>query len=610
LRQKGGEPVSDLAKTILSLFRGRHDHIAFATEKGFEPAGNSPCVELIDAHLAGKESFGFYLMTADSKVWCTCVDFDNKPDKPNPEYENQAHNLYLALRNYQLFPLMELSQSGSGYHVWLFFAEAVEAYVARSWWRGVEQKMGVKFREVYPRQDRQIGKGMGSLVRYPLWNKSCFVDPEEGFAHLDPAEALGSVQRIRREDLPLLAFQLGMGDLKPEPVLSLAGGTPDGMLPLRVQRLLERTHSLIARRWSGDTQGMKDTSNSAVAMSLAVEMVRLYVPTPEIGSALRYWCQQRGATKGEREDWINLTVTKAYDFIITRQETKSVVDTGTFEKASYAYLDTLEQGTQVYIPSGLAKLDQSVDGVARGEVCVIAARPGHGKSALAFQWIDNAAKMGINCLLISEEMGAIEIGKRRVLSIVTADQERWEASIVPAMREEVGRYHKGRAPCYIVENCNTIDRVDEVIDQFVSIHNVGFAAVDYLQLLKGRSNADRYQVVTELSQRLKQSAKRNNIPLLVLSQLNRSVEGRQDNEPKLSDLRESGQIEQDADLIMFLQWPHKFSHNVDPKNYRIYCAKRRNGPIREPKIETEFNAARQLLGEQWLAQEYDDRRHP
>lgn len=588
--------MSALSKHILELFRGRHDYIAVAKGNAFEPSRFSPAWDLIDRHLHGEQSYGFYLLTADSKAWCTCVDFDNKPDNPNPNYREQATALYMALRSFSLHPLMEVSQSGSGFHVWLFFAQAVEAYITRAWWRGVERRMQTTFREVYPRQDRLAGKGLGNLVRYPLWNKSHFVDPENEFSRIDPEEALSSVVRLNPEDLPMLAFQLGMGELRSEPVQSVVvGAASEAMLPLRVQRLLENKSTLLTRRWNGETHGMKDNSNSAIAMCLCVEMVRLYVPTPEIASALKYWCQLRGAAKGEREDWINLTVTKAYDFILEKNEVKSV-DVTTFEGAANVYLDQLEKGVEICLPSGIPELDLSIDGVADGEMCVIAARPGHGKSALAFQWLAHAAKRGRKALVISQEMGVREVGKRRVLSIVTAKQDHWCPAIVPDMRREVKVYHEGHEPVYLVTGCGTVQRVQEVIEQMVTLHGVTIAAVDYLQLLSGRNNADRYEIVTELSRQMKQCAQKHNIPILVLSQLNRAVENRTDNEPKLSDLRESGQIEQDADLILFVQWPFKFSPEADPRLYRIYCAKRRNGPIRTGRVETTFHADRQFIG--------------
>lgn len=588
-----------LAEHILARFRGRQNVVAKGAGEGFEPwhiPTGMPAGILESKHLGGELCYGFYLLDTDNRCWCSCVDFDNKPDAPDPNWREKAEQLFVVLTHCQLSPLVEISQSGNGCHVWLFFSEATEAWVPRAWWRALSQKIGAEFREVYPRQDSLAGKGLGNLVRYPLFNQSCFVDPENDWAPVDPSKALEAVRPTSATDLNLLAFQLGMSSLQPDPKATVVLTADIGeLLPLRVQKLVDRKGSLLSRRWAGDMSGMKDRSKSALAMSICVELVRLYVPTPEIASSLRYWCRANGAEgKGDRDDWISGTVAKAYDFIIDRTEAKSAEAT-TFQRACHQYIDIIEAGQQPHLSSGIYEIDQSVDGIAAGEVCVIAARPGHGKTALAAQWCDHASQHGMACLLISEEMSAQEIGKRRLQSVTSVPAEQWVKASVPHMRKEVDEHHALAAPVYLVENCNTIDRAEEVIDQFCSLHGVGLVAIDYLQLLGARSG-ERYEVVTEISRRVKQATRRNGCRTILLSQLNREVEKRPDFEPRLSDLRESGQIEQDADLVLFAQWPCKFDSDIPETEYRIIAAKRRNGPIRTPKIETRFDAARQVFG--------------
>lgn len=587
----------NLPELILKRFRGRDGVLAAGMGQGFEPMAlhNGSALECVQQHLGGERCYGFYLLDSESRCWCSCVDFDNKPDRPNPKWKEHAEQLYAALTRCGLAPLVELSQSGSGCHLWLFFNEPTPAWIPRAWWRALAHKLGADLPEVYPRQDVLTGKGFGNLVRFPLWNVSAFVDVENDWLPEDPEETLKTVRSTSATDLKLLAFQLGFGDLQPDPRPSVVTIAEIGeLLPLRVQKLVEHKGTFLNRRWAGDTAGMKDASQSALAMSIAVELVRQYVPTPEIASAVRWWCRQNGSAKGDRDDWVALTVSKAYDFIVTRAEQKSL-DAVTFQAACHQYLDLIECHAEKPLGSGVEELDASIDGVSPGEVCVIAARPGHGKSAFAFQWMDSAAATGIAGLVISEEMSAAEIGKRRLLSISTVPHEQWVPASVARLRAEVDAHHALAAPIYVVENCNTIDRAEEVIDQFCAVHGVGFVAVDYLQLLGGRSG-ERYEVVTEISRRMKQVTRRNNCRTLLLSQLNREVEKRTDNEPKLSDLRESGGIEQDADLILFLQWPCKFDANADESDYRIYAAKRRNGPIRKSKIETQFDPYRQRFG--------------
>ncbi len=264
------------------------------------------------------------------------------------------------------------------------------------------------------------------------------------------------------------------------------------------------------------------------------------------------------------------------------------------DQACHAFLDSLGKSGPRCVPTGMWEVDRSIDGVGFGEMAIIAARPSHGKSAFALQWLHSAAAMQIPCLIISEEMSALELGKRAMLTITELEESLWGGRVAP-LKTEVNDHYAERAPIYIQENCHTIERCVEVIDQMCQTSGVRIVAVDYMQLLGGRE-ASRYEVVSEISRKLKQAARANNCAVLALSQLSRSIDSRDKHEPQLSDLRESGQIEQDADLVLFLQWPLKYSIENDPDTYLIFAKKRRNGPIRNEKIVTKFNPDRQIIG--------------
>jgi KaiC/GvpD/RAD55 family RecA-like ATPase len=596
--------MGDLAKLILAKFKGRTDTAAVQTlgapKDAFHPEKMEVTAELLaDKHLAGIQCLGFYVLTAHAKCFCTCVDFDNKPEKHDPTWKMKVEQLYYSLAQLGLCPLVELSQSGSGAHVWLFFSEPVDAWVPRSFWKAMERKLDTKFVEIYPRQASHIGpKELGNLIRYPLWKQSAFVEIDNDWMVEDPTQALSYTSDVTAAELKMLSFQCGMGELMPEPEASVDRidvGEKTAIVSPRVRKLVCESNTLAGRRWKNDAVGMADKSKSAVAMSLCCELVRGFIPTPEIACALRAWCELHGAEeKGKRDDWVNRTVSKAYDFVSFKMETKSVSAT-TFRDAAHAYVDLIENNSRIWVPSGISELDESIDGVAPGEVAIIAGRPGHGKSAVAIQWLANAARLGVACLMVSEEMGMVEIGKRRLMSVTTIAQEHWVAASAHALRKDIDSAHRKVADVYLTENCCTIDRAEEVIGQFATLYNVGLVAVDYLQLL-GSKTTDRYEVVTECSRRIKQTAKKHGVAILLLSQLNRQVEGRDDNEPKMSDLRESGGIEQDADLILFAQYPCRFDANMPKDLYRIIAGKRRNGPIRQPRMEIKFDPARQIIG--------------
>jgi replicative DNA helicase len=202
---------------------------------------------------------------------------------------------------------------------------------------------------------------------------------------------------------------------------------------------------------------------------------------------------------------------------------------------------------------------------------------------------------GVPCLIISEEMSKLQLAKRALLSISRLMSEKWEDS-KPKLVTETNKHYDLRSPVYGVESCQTIDAVEQAVAMHVELKGVRLVAVDYLQLLNSERGHNRYESVTEISKRLKQIAVKYRVALLVLCQLNREIEKREQKSPLLSDLRESGQIEQDADLILFLQWPYRMDSKQDAARYLVWCAKRRNGPIRVPIVETEFDCERQKFG--------------
>lgn len=263
--------------------------------------------------------------------------------------------------------------------------------------------------------------------------------------------------------------------------------------------------------------------------------------------------------------------------------------------ACEAYLDTVERGEVIHVGAGIKDVDDSIDGIAWGEMCVIAARPSHGKSALVLQWLDAAIATGYDSLLISEEMSQIELGKRMTCHISRIHQSVWCPEIVPTLRSDIREHYATKAKLHVVENCNSIDTAELMIERAVLENKVKVVAIDYLQLL-GSKSRNRYEEVSDISRRLKWAAKVNNIALIVACQLNREIEGRPDHTPKTSDLRESGQIEQDSDLIIFAVWPHRFDPSLPEEEYHLYIAKRRNGPIKKSKIITTFWPDRQRIG--------------
>jgi len=587
-----------LAEALLAAFRGREDHAAKGNPDGsFGPVKLPGPMrpEWLAKHLAGEVCAGFYLMTPESRVWCSCADFDNKPDAPDVEWRYKAERLSLWLQQAGLCPLVEVSQSGHAAHVWLFFDEPADAWVVRAFWDLASHKSGVPVREVYPRQDALTGKGLGNLVRYPLWRESYFPDAEDEWKPVEPLEALAAVRRTNAAELRTLAGALG-AELKPRPVVAaVAGPTPiSAELPEAVRARLARPGTLLRRRWEGDLTGLKDQSRSALVLSIACELVRQWFLDAEVAAAVRFWCQENGYEKGERDDWINLAVLKAHRLMQTRQEERSS-NSLLLKAACHQYLDTLANGRPLHVRSGLEELDRSIDGAAPGEMVVIAGRPGHGKSALALQWLDCASRQGFAGLILSEEMSALQLGRRQVQRVASLSGEDWCREAVPILRADVERHFVGRADVHVVESATTVERAEDLIDQYCGQHGVRVVAVDYVQLLRSRA-ATRYEAVTDVSSRLKQAAARHQAALLAVCQPNREVEKRPGHEPNMADLRDSGQLEQDADLIVFVEWRHRYDPTLPENEYRLYVKKRRNGPVRQAVVNTTFDPERQQIG--------------
>ncbi len=236
------------------------------------------------------------------------------------------------------------------------------------------------------------------------------------------------------------------------------------------------------------------------------------------------------------------------------------------------------------IPSGHKKLDLMTSGFQNGDLVVLAARPSMGKTALALCIATAAAQNGFSIGVFSLEMSAEQLTLRLLSSEsgiahqhirnATISSEEWvELTNVAAQLAQMKIFIDDTAMLNIMDLRTKARRLK--LD-----HNLQFLVVDYLQLLYShKRHENRHQEVSEISRSLKALAKELNIPILALSQLSRAVESRMDKRPMLSDLRESGAIEQDADLIMFLYRDVIYNPETEhPALTELIIGKQRNGP--------------------------------
>lgn len=245
------------------------------------------------------------------------------------------------------------------------------------------------------------------------------------------------------------------------------------------------------------------------------------------------------------------------------------------------------RGTVTGIPTGFKDLDYKLSGLQPSDFILVAARPSMGKTAFVLNVADHVAlKEGITTAVFSLEMSNVQL-VNRMLSL--------ESGV------DADKLRKGRLDssdwAKLLEGADNIAKSHLIIEDTPGIsiaemrskcrkmkleNNLGLIIIDYLQLMSGsgKSTDSRQQEISDISRSLKQLARELSVPVVALSQLSRAVEKRDDHRPMLSDLRESGAIEQDADVVMFLYRDDYYNKDTNiPGVAEIIVAKQRNGPI-------------------------------
>jgi len=272
--------------------------------------------------------------------------------------------------------------------------------------------------------------------------------------------------------------------------------------------------------------------------------------------------------------------------ISNKRTSHSFVQLNIWLKKTFQHLSDIKSNSRgiTGIPSGYKKLDRMSSGFQNGDFVVLAARPSMGKTALALSIISNATAEGASVGFFSLEMSAEQLTLRLLSSEsgialhnirnATITSEEWvEITNVAAKLAEVKMFIDDTAMLSIMD-------LRARARKLKLEHNVQLIVIDYLQLLhSSRRHENRHQEVSEISRSLKALAKELEIPIIALSQLSRAVDSRMDKRPMLSDLRESGAIEQDADLIMFLYRDIVYNPEAEnPALTELIVGKQRNGP--------------------------------
>jgi replicative DNA helicase len=243
------------------------------------------------------------------------------------------------------------------------------------------------------------------------------------------------------------------------------------------------------------------------------------------------------------------------------------------------------RGEVMGVQTGYRDFDQITGGLQRSDLIILAARPGTGKTSFAMSLAYNVAMYYSNTVAVfSLEMGREQLVQRLIAMETQIDTHRLRLGQVPDNQLKIVFDAMGRlaqAPIYIEDTPGiSIMELRSKARRLQSQHGVSLIIIDYLQLMSGRGKENRVQEVGEISRGLKALARELNVPVIALSQLSRAVEGRQSHVPMLSDLRESGSIEQDADIVMFIYRDELYNKDSDKKGIaEIHIAKHRNGPV-------------------------------
>jgi replicative DNA helicase len=290
----------------------------------------------------------------------------------------------------------------------------------------------------------------------------------------------------------------------------------------------------------------------------------------------------------EDED-VDQTVDQAEQVLFNVSQRRITRDLAPIQDVIRSYYDRIEypyapQGEPLGVPTGFLDIDRLLGGMQRSDFIIVAARPSVGKTSLCLAFARNAARYGKHVAIFSLEMSNEQIVQRLVSAETGID----------AQRLRLGNLHENEWPLFVQATGKLAD-YPVYIDDTPAIsalqlrtkarrlhaeHGLDLILVDYLQLMSGDTRTEnRVQEVSFISRSLKAIARELDVPVVAASQLSRAVEQRTDKHPMLADLRESGSLEQDADVVMFIYRDEMYHPETEKQHIaEIIIAKHRNGP--------------------------------
>ncbi|MDS9471852.1 replicative DNA helicase [Sporosarcina pasteurii] len=402
-----------------------------------------------------------------------------------------------------------------------------------------------------------------------------------GAVFLEPQALITAAEVLIPEDFYRIAHQKIFGTM-----LSLS----DKGQPIDVVTV---TEELTAKKELEDVGGISYLTEIANSVPTAANIMH-YAKIVEEKSLLRRLIRvatqivEDGFT---REDEVEALLSEAEKNMMEVSNRKNAGDFKHIKDVLVQTYDNIEQlhnqqGEVTGIPTGFTDLDKITAGFQRNDLIIVAARPSVGKTAFALNVAQNVAtKTPENVAIFSLEMGADQLVSRMLCAEGNIDAQVLRTGALQAedwRKLTMAMGSLSNAGIFIDDSSGI--RVNEIRSKCRRLqqeHGLGMVIIDYLQLIQGsgRTGENRQQEVSEISRSLKGLARELKIPVIALSQLSRGVEQRQDKRPMMSDLRESGSIEQDADIVSFLYREDYYDKETENENMiEIIIAKQRNGP--------------------------------
>ncbi|MEH7176275.1 replicative DNA helicase [Neobacillus vireti] len=361
----------------------------------------------------------------------------------------------------------------------------------------------------------------------------------------------------------------------------------------KVVDLVTVTEDLAAQKLIEDTGGVSYLNELASSVPTAAN-IEYYARIVEEKSLLRRLIRTATEIASDgysREDEVEALLSEAEKNILAVAQRKNAGSFHNIKDVLVRTYDNIEEmhnrvGDITGISTGFAELDRMTAGFQRNDLIIVGARPSVGKTAFALNIAANVAtKTSENVAIFSLEMGAEQLVMRMLCSEGNIDAQRLRTGSLTD--DDWGKLTMAmgslsNSGIFIDDTPGVkVNDIRSKCRRLQQEHGLGMILIDYLQLIlgSGRAGENRQQEVSEISRSLKQLARELKVPVIALSQLSRGVEQRQDKRPMMSDIRESGSIEQDADIVAFLYRDDYYDKESENKNIiEIIIAKQRNGP--------------------------------